>query len=313
MDEEDKEAMKALKGKFDAEHDKHTEAFGKAIEEFKSAAEADHGEEEGHAHEDAIEDFKDAVDGEHDRHEKAHKAIVKAASDPHDEGEDTEEKKGVCKSCGAKGVPGTVHKSCPKHKGAVEDIFMMGAEQREKQERLGFVQSVIWALCDAVWQADVEDFFELLEEAIEIIENYAEHEKNGETDAEEEAEGQSQGKRLGAYLSARIKSGRKISAATEKAIKAVCDALEEHHEQHGEDMEKAIADLKAIAEGPGEGEDGEKAAPNAKVGTLRTNPMREGLDSVSLVRDLLREVNSSSAKGLEKLNEKFGRHFGGRR
>lgn len=314
--EKAKKDIEEFKGQFDVEHDKHVEEFGKAIEEFKSAAEADDEGEKSHVHEDAIEEFKDVADDEHDRHVKAHKAIVKAATDPNDEGETTEEKKGVCGTCGAKGMPGTKHANCPKHKGTVEDIFMMGADNRRKNELLGFVQQVMWAFCDAVWQSDTSDFYELLEEAMGIIKEYADSEKanDDQEEAEEKAIAKSTGKKIEAFLAEQIKSGRKISAATQKAINAVCDALEDHHEQHGEETDKAIADLKAIAEGPGEGEDGaSKAAPNKKVGSTKTNPMSEDFNSAMLARDILAAVNTVSQDGLKKLNEKFSRHFGGRR
>jgi len=41
--------------------------------------------------------------------------------------------------------------------------------------------------------------------------------------------------------------------------------------------------------------------------------MTEDFDSAMLARDILAAVNTASQEGLTKLNEKFSRHFGGRR
>lgn len=284
--EDGKKSIDEFKKAVEDEHLKHVKCFDKAIEEFKGEAEPNK----------AIEEFRTKAEDELTRHEKAHMDMCKTEFG---EGEDEGKKKGL-----------------------VTDIFMRGAADREIQERLNYVMTVMYALCEASWGVEPTEFFPLLEEAIELIEAYAEHEKNGESDAEEAAEGDSQKRTIVDRVKAIRKSGRAISAANRTKIESVIKAIEEFHAEHTADhqqfTEKAIAALKELSSSPGdegkEGEDQKSHTPNARSSSAgaATNSMSE-LEAYLFAQRLVRQVKSASEDGLRQLKDVLRTKFPSRR
>jgi len=309
--------IEEFKSEVGDEHEKHVKAFTKAIDEYTKAVDGD-----PEKHEKAMEEFTQKSADELDRHEKAHEDMTeKAFGEGEDDGK-AEKKLGKCKSCAAAGPVGTKHENCPKHKGMVEDIFMEDAEQREKNERVSYVMQVMYAFCEAFYYADVTDFFELLEEAIELIEAYASHEKTGETDAEEQAEGQSQksAPRILAKLKEIRKSGRTISNATKDKLDGVIKALEEHktkaeedHKAHLDHTDDVIAAVKAITPEGDEGDDdGKKAVtPKQRPSTAGPAPRQKGkaseeFDALLFAQRLLRQIKTGTDDALRQINSSIG-------
>jgi hypothetical protein len=282
----EEKSIDEFKSEMKAEHLKHVKAFHKAIDEFKGEFPEDGDKKEKGK---AIDEFTTKAEEELDRHEKAHMDMCK---EEFGEGEDDGKK---------------------EKKGLVEETFMQGAEDREKQERMSYIMTVMYAFCNAYYESPVESFFELIEEAVDLIEEYAKHEGE-ESDADEAAEGQSQGEKKYAGLVAKFvqqgktKAGRAISAANKDKLKEIIKAIEDHHTEHGEDTDKITAALKAlIASGDG----GEETKPDEKSGAApelkveHLGSANADLETYLLTQRLARQVKSAAEGALRQINKKI--------
>ena len=74
-----------------------------------------------------------------------------------------------------------------KNKGVVADNVAQSAEWRIKSGRMGYIQTVIYAFCDAYYDSPVESFGDLLSEAIEIIQAYASEESSKDAEPDKKA------------------------------------------------------------------------------------------------------------------------------
>lgn len=281
-----KKSIDEFKSDMEAEHLEHVKCFDKAIEEFKGALNDADGEEDQKK---AIEEFTKSAGAELDRHEKAHKAMCKAEADRMGEGEED----------------GKTEK-----KGVVEDMFMQGAEDREKNERMSYVMTVMYAFCNAYYESPVESFFELIKEAISLIEEYVKHEQE-ESDEDEEAEGQEQKKYAGLVADfvkkGKTKAGRAISAKTKDKIEACIKAIENGHAEHGKFTDDVTAALKAIV---ASGDGGEETQPEKKSGEApnsrsSTSGATAELETYLFTQRLVRQVKTASEGALRQLGDKI--------
>jgi hypothetical protein len=293
-EDEKKKAIDEFKSAITDEHLTHVKACDKAIQEFK--ANPGYSEDEKGK---AIQEFTKSMGAELDRHEKCHMDMVKAESDRMGGGEDDGEKEKQA--------------AVAEKKGIVTDIFMRGAADREIQERMSYMFTVLYALAEASYSiSSPEEFFPLAEEAMSLIAAYLEHEKNGETDAEEQAEGQSQKRTIVDQVRFMRKSGRVISAATKEKLKAILEKMVSHHT----DVTAAIKELIGSEDADdGKERPAEKAAaqnPKVEVSRPSTSKM-SAFDAYMLTRDILRTVNTASREGLADLNKTFSEKFPDRR
>jgi hypothetical protein len=129
-------------------------------------------------------------------------------------------------------------------------------------------------------------------------------------------------KQLGAWateLIARfIKSGRSISAANKDKIKAVIKTVEDHHTEHGNEIQKQIAALKDLMGPDGsEGEDEKPqktaVAPKQKVEVIDVHQPMDSFEAFMVTRKTLRTVDSIVGDALKGLNESFRKKFPDRR
>jgi hypothetical protein len=292
MGREPNKSIDEFKSVIKAEHLKHVKAFDKAHSEMKKAWPDDGEDGAKDKRKKAIDEYTKSASDELDRHEKAHMDMCK---DEFGEGEED----------GKEGKEGKKEK-----KGVVEDEFMQGAEDREKNERMNYVMTVMYAFCNAYCESPVESFFELIAEAIELIQAYAKNEQE-ESDAEEEAEGHEDKKYSGLVAKyvqeGRTKSGRAISAANQDKLKAIIKALEDHHTEHGKAIDEITAALKAISASGDGGEEpktDEKSvtAPNSRSSTSGAN---SELETYLFTQRLVRQVKTASEGALRQINEKI--------
>jgi hypothetical protein len=242
----------------------------------------------------AIDEFTKSASAELERHEKAHEEMCKAEADRMGEGETEEKKKGV-----------------------VEEEFMRGAEDREKNERLNYVMTVMYAFCNAYCESPVESFFELLEEAVQLIEDYAKNERE-ESDAEEEAEGHEQkvhktykGLVSQFVTKGKTKAGRAISSKNKEKLESVIKALEEHHSEHGKSVDNVTAALKAIiasgdgGEEPSKPKDDESDGEKALNSRSSTSGALAELETYLFNQRLARQVKTAAEVVLRQINPKI--------
>ncbi len=335
--EESQKAIDEFKSAIGDECKAHVEACDKAIETFKTNEEDT---------EKAIEAFKGEMDSEMSRHKDTHMKTLKEAfgegedDEPSaDEGKDAPEgaKKSACDACGAEGTPeqeGQAHEDCPKaegntptFKGLVEDNVEAGAAWREKNERISYVMTIMYAFADAYYMSDNEAFYELLDEAIGLLQAYSAEEKS-EGPEDEEAEKAMKEKIAGlvkkTFEAGNLKYGRSISKKTKEKLEATVKAIEDLHGEHGKSTDAITAALKELigSEEPGGGEEkpdpeegGEKSQPAARGVSPNQRPRpservagKKGSDDFEVfmqTRELLKAVHVASREGLSKINDIF--------
>jgi hypothetical protein len=272
----EEKSIDEFKSEIKAEHLEHVKKCDKAIDEFKGEFPHDGAVDEKRK---AIDEFTKTIDGELDRHEKAHKELCEKEAEQMGEGEEDGKKKGL-----------------------VEETFMQGAEEREKQERMSYVMTVMYAFCNAYYESPVESFFELVTEAVGLIEQYAEDEKDGEPDEKKYA-----GRVAEFVKKGKTKAGRAISAKTKEKIKAIIKMIEDGHTEHWKAVDDVTAALKAImASGDGgeEPKPDEKsgAAPKIKVEHLGSN---SDLEVYLFNQRLARQVKTAAEGVLRQINPKI--------
>jgi hypothetical protein len=175
---------------------------------------------------------------------------------------------------------------------------------------MSYLMTVMYAFCDAYYNAPVEAFGELIAEAIDLIKTYASEQKDTEIDTKE-----FKGKVAAALKTA--KSGRAISAANRAKIKAIIKAVQDHHEAHGIDSNNVIAALKDLC-GPDEGNEGEEkqatpVSPKPKVEVRDIRQVNDGFEDIMTARRVLRKVDDVVGKALSDLNSKFRENHSARR
>ena len=262
-----------------AEHDGYEEKCGKDLDKFdekmKKSVEGNDGKQDEHT-----DWITEKMEDHQEKHRDAVHAIAEKMYKSFGEGEESDEKK----------------------KGIVEDEFMEGAESREKEERLNYVMTVMYAFCRCYYNAPVTQFFELLQEAIELIESYAEHEKTGESDAEENAEGQAQKQTIVAMVKEIRKTGAKLSGETKeklgeahkhiKAAKAVLEALHGGLTDGDGEEKPADGDDKKIARDPA----------NKRSSRASRTPADKDLNDRIALRAAVRGIEAATRDVLAKLN-----------
>jgi len=279
-----------LEKTFKAEHERHGEAVGKAIDEFGEKCLK--GEKaEGHLDK-AIEEYTKAMDGEQEGHlEKCMKAI-----DDNYELQDQTPKKSIDEFKSEVTDEHLKHvKACDK---AIEEFKAEpGYSDDEKKKAIeAFTKSMGGEL-----SRHEEAHAKLLKDEM------------GEGDKDEKA--------LAEEI---VKSGRAISAKNKGKIESVIKALEDHHQaltsEHEKSTNTVIAALKELIAPQGdEGEEPSKEpeddeskgeeAPNSRSSTsgAGAKDMTE-LEAYLFVQRLVRQVKTASEGALRQINEKVKKH-----
>lgn len=333
-DEHDK-AIEEFRTKLDGEHDEHMAACMKAIDESYE----DMGREDGNkkAQKKSIEEFKEMMQGEHLEHVKAfHKAIDEFKKDFSDGDGEPERTKAIEEFTKKAGAELERHEKAQMDmmedmgegegdnkggkKGIVADIFMQNAEEREKDERMNYVMTVMYAFCNAYYAAPVDAFYGLIAEAIQLIQDYVKNEAK-ESDEEELAEGQEQKGIVAKYIAeGKTKAGRAISAKNKEKLKAIVKGMQDHHEEHGKSTDEVIAALKELI-GSEESDEGKEhqptkgGAPNSRSRTsgVATGKASSDLDAYLLSQRLVRQIKTSAEEGLRQINTALKKRYPSRR
>jgi hypothetical protein len=280
------ETMKPeLEDQFQAEHKRHGEAVGKAIDEFEkqtiageeSKAKEDEGADNSETDK-AIDEFKDALDTEYADHlDKCMKAI-----------DDSYETMGR-----------EPNKSIDEFKSAIND------------EHLKHVKAFHKAIDEftKAWPDGDDDTNENRKKAIDEFETKASdeldrHEKaHEELLKKEEPEGEEDGKALDEAIQ---KSGRAISAKNKEKLKAILEKMGQHHD----DVTAAIKELMGSEDGDGgeepskkpeDDESDEKKALNTRSST---SGAKADLEAYLLTQRLARQVKTAAEGALRQINEK---------
>jgi len=261
-----------------AEHKRHGEEVGKAIDEFHKSVADEEGAEEAKSGDDnteqekAIQEFKDALDAEHGEHlNKCMKAIDDSYETMGREpNKSIDEFKSEIKAEHLKHVK-AFHK-------AHDELTKAMPDDGDKEK------------CDKA----IDEFTKSADEEL------ARHEKaHMDMCKAEFGEGEDDGK--GEDKKSVEKSGRAISAKNKEKLKAILEKMEAHHN----DVTAAIKELMGSEDGDG-GEETKPeksgAAPELKVEHLGSNAE---LETYLFGQRLVRQVKTASEGALRQFNEKI--------
>lgn len=292
-DKSTSESMKAeLEKNFKAEHDRHGQSVGKAIDEFSKKALPDEKKENRDDGSDnsetdkAIEEFKDALDAEHGAHlEKCMKAI-----DNYYETMGRE----ANKSADHAQIFDLIAKSIEEFKSAINGEHLTHVKAFHKaidEFTKDFHDSDTEAGKKAIDQFEKKAGDELDRHEKACTKVLKEHMGEGEDDGKDEKA---------------IKAGRAISAKNKDKLKAILEKMDSHH---GE----VTAALRELIGSP-DGDGGEEPKPDEKSGTApnsrsstsgaTVNGMSD-LEAYLFTQRLVRQVKTASEGALRQLNEKI--------
>jgi hypothetical protein len=304
------EPMNELEKKLKAEHERHGEEVGKAIDEFEEKCTKEEKSEES---EKAIDEFKDAIGTEQAMHlEKSMKAID-------DEYETFGREENKPEKTHAKSIDEFKSDMTDEHlkhvkatDKAIDEFkgeFPHDGETEEKRKAIDeFTKTMDGELdrheeahkelcekeADRMGEGESEDkSFELISEAVKSVLA----EEGGSLDQLSE--------RLVKAIA--LKAGRAISAATKEKLKAIIKAIEDHHEEHGKSTDEITAALKSLVDAGGGGEEPKPGEKSGAAPKPRSSPSgaKADLEVYLFNQRLVRQVKTAAEEVLRQINPKI--------
>lgn len=298
-----------LEKKLKAEHRRHGDEVGKAIDEFTEKCMKGEKAADKSEYEKAIDEYTKAMDGEQDEHlGKCMKAIddeyENFGREPDKEGKSAA-KKAIDEFKSDMTDEHLKHvKACDKAIDEFKGAFPQDGEPKEKKKA-------------------IDEFTKAMGDELDRHEKA--HMDMVKAEAERMGDGEDEGKNIKAFVAAVksivtgklteteidaiVKAGRAISAANKEKIKAIIKTIEDYHEAHATHTTDVTAALKAIM---ASGDGGEEPSPEPEGDgkkTLNSRSSTSGakaeLEAYLFNQRLARQVKTAAEGVLRQVNPKI--------